>query len=455
MKRPIVFIALFFSFFFFTSAHAASVDRVRGAILLQVESHGEAWYVEPVAGERWYLGRPADAFSVMRRLGLGITNANLSKIPRADSADLGSASLVARLSGRILLQVESHGEAWYVYPRNGHRYFLGRPDDAFRIMRTLGLGITDSDLATVQIANNSARAFAAEIIPAPVAPPLVLPAVPPAPVANSTRSKILAFVNSERTASGAPALALNDAMNAGALRLADDMVARNYFAVKTPEGLGTKEILQEAGYDARATGVLLAGGPVDAETAFALWNGGENSKDMMAKADYEELGVGMAKGGERGIIWVVFFASSETKYEQGITAALADMAAMRRAMLVRVNEERAKQNLPALVMNEILNQSAQKKSEDMFTRDYFAHESPDGVTPHQLITSTGYPAQTSAENLAKGPKTVDEVMTGWMNSPGHRANILFNGIEEAGFGLKLGRNASGFNIYWTQHFGKR
>ena len=91
----------------------------------------------------------------------------------------------------------------------------------------------------------------------------------------------------------------------------------------------------------------------------------------------------------------------------------------------------------------------------MFMKDYFAHESPEGVTPHQLITSTGYPARTSAENLAKEPKTVDEVMTGWMNSPGHRANILFDGIEEAGFGLKFGRNASGFHIFWTQHFGKR
>ncbi|MBI4281795.1 hypothetical protein HY625_03170 [Candidatus Uhrbacteria bacterium] len=435
-----------------------------------VVSIGEAWYVAPATHERWYLGRPDDAFAVMRRLGLGITNANLSKIPRADSSDLGSSSLMTRLSGRILLQVEAHGEAWYVYPKDGHRYFLGRPDDAFKLMRHLGLGITDANLAVIPIASNSARVVVAEtsVLPMPLGvgtPTSVLPSVgasvPPAiplafvPPINSVRGEMLGLVNAARHAMSVKEVVLNDAMNAGAERLADDMVARNYFAVKTPEGLGTKELLQEAGYDARATGVLLAGGPVDAETAFTLWNGGESSKDMMAKAEYEELGVGMAKGGERGIIWVVFFASSEAKYEQQIAVALSDMAAMRSAMLVRVNAERAKQNFPALVFNELLNQSAQKKSEDMFTRDYFAHESPDGVSPHQLITSTGYPAQTSAENLAKGPRTVDEVMTGWMNSPGHRANILFNGIEEAGFGLKLGRNASGFNIYWTQHFGKR
>lgn len=451
-------------FFIILPAHAATLrERLLGTILLQVESKGEAWYVEPVAHERWYLGRPADAFSVMRQLGLGITNANLARIPRADSTDVGSAPLVARLSGRILLQVESKGEAWYVYPKNGHRYFLGRPADAFALMRTLGLGITDRDLATISIASNSARAIIAETLPAVTAPvalpqaPVVAPPssviVPPA--SNSARGEILAFVNNERTASGAPALVLNDAINAGAQRLADDMVVRNYFAVTTPEGLGTKELLQEAGYDARATGVLLGGGPTDARTAFALWNEGPSSKDLMRKTDYEELGVGVANGGERGTIWVALFASSETKYEQGITAALADLSAIRQEMLVRVNAERAKQGLPALVLNELLNQSAQKKSEDMFTRDYFAHESPDGVSPHQLITSMGYPAQTSAENLAKGQKTIDEVMTGWMNSPGHRANILFNGIEEAGFGLKLGRNASGFTVLWTQHFGKR
>ena len=62
-------------------------------------------------------------------------------------------SLPSRLTGRILLQVQSHGEAWYVNPDSQKRFYLGRPADAFNVMRSLGLGITDVDLAKILIAS--------------------------------------------------------------------------------------------------------------------------------------------------------------------------------------------------------------------------------------------------------------------------------------------------------------
>jgi len=62
-------------------------------------------------------------------------------------------TMAERLSGRILLQVEQNGEAWYVNPVDGKRYSMGRPQDAFNLMRELGLGITDSDLNQIPIAS--------------------------------------------------------------------------------------------------------------------------------------------------------------------------------------------------------------------------------------------------------------------------------------------------------------
>ncbi len=455
-----LFAAVVFSTVFFVlPVHAVTlVEKFLGSILLQVESKGEAWYVDPLKKERWYLGRPADAFVVMRKQGIGMTDKNLLKIPRGDSDDRGDDRFAKRFYGRILLQVQSRGEAWYVYPKDGRRYFLGKPDDAFHMMRKLGLGITDTNLSTITVATGSASVVIAPLVV--VAETSASDASPPASSPPSPlviiRADMLALANGERRSGSFADLVLNDAVNASAQRLTDDMASRNYFAVKTPEGLGEKELLKEAGYEALAMGVLIAGGPQDVTTAFGLWNGGENSKAILVKPEYEDIGVGMTKGADGQNIWVIFFASSQVKYEQQISAALSDMEAMRQAMLTRVNQERnTNGGLPALVINPLLNESAQKKSEDMFTKDYFAHESPEGVTSHALITSTGYTARMSAENLAKEPKTVDEVMTGWMNSPGHRANILFDGIEEAGFGLKFGRNASGFHIFWTQHFGKR
>ncbi len=154
-----------------TSASAAvDVDALRGRILLDVEANGEAWDVTPMPAERHYLGRPDDAFALMRGLGLGITDADLAKIPAAGDASTGDAAARERLAGRILLQVEAHGEAWYVDPATRTRRYLGRPADAFAVMRELGLGITHDDLSSVPVATAAPRSVANDVAFAAQAP---------------------------------------------------------------------------------------------------------------------------------------------------------------------------------------------------------------------------------------------------------------------------------------------
>lgn len=117
----------------------ALAKNLSGRILLQVERNGEGWYIYPSNNKRYYLGRPADAFDIMRELGLGATHQFIS-----------SHTVYPRnVWGKILLDVEQHGEAYYVNPVNGKGYYLGRPDDAFRIMRELGLGISNQNLANI------------------------------------------------------------------------------------------------------------------------------------------------------------------------------------------------------------------------------------------------------------------------------------------------------------------
>ena len=82
MKR-IFFILLFFALIFPTFVFASLSERLSGRILLQVEEKGEAWYVFPSDNKRYFLGRPEDAFDLMRNLGIGISNENLAKIPVA------------------------------------------------------------------------------------------------------------------------------------------------------------------------------------------------------------------------------------------------------------------------------------------------------------------------------------------------------------------------------------
>jgi hypothetical protein len=125
-----------------TGTSAASLTKYLGYIFLAVEKHGEAYYYYPVDKKGYYLGRPADAFNVMRTLGLGATHdfiANTTYFPTS-------------VIGRILLDVQSHGEAYYIYPKDRKKYYLGRPDDAYNIMRSLGLGISNTNLTALPLA---------------------------------------------------------------------------------------------------------------------------------------------------------------------------------------------------------------------------------------------------------------------------------------------------------------
>ena len=179
------------------------VNRVKGKILLQTQANGEAWYVDPASENKFYMKDGGAAYDIMRALGLGISNANLGKIPvgvqqniyslkdsdndgipdnlevaigtdpnKADTDGDGyddktevlasfkptgtdkyayDTKLIDRVKGRILLQVESHGEAWYINPNDGKRYYLGDGNTAYNVMRFLSLGIKNDDLRKIQV----------------------------------------------------------------------------------------------------------------------------------------------------------------------------------------------------------------------------------------------------------------------------------------------------------------
>ncbi len=135
------------------------LSRVKGYILLQVQEHGEAWYVDPVSQKRAYMKDGAVAYQMMRSYGLGITDADLNKLPKMNttaeiinaSSICASNSLANRLKGRILLQIQQHGEAYYVYPKNCRMIYMKDGAAAYEIMRYLGLGITNADLDRVEV----------------------------------------------------------------------------------------------------------------------------------------------------------------------------------------------------------------------------------------------------------------------------------------------------------------
>ena len=115
-----------------------------------------------------------------------------------------------------------------------------------------------------------------------------------------------------------------------------------------------------------------------------------------------------------------------------------------------VNVVRAKAGCGALRSDARLAKAARLHSEDMARQNYFSHTSLDGRSPWDRIEAQGY-ADGSAENIAAGYTTPAAVMDGWMNSPGHRANIL--DCKSKAIGVGIGRGGS-YGTYWTQDFGR-
>ena len=88
----------------------------------------------------------------MRQFGLGITNANLAKIPQ-EGENKAFPTALNHVKGKILLQVEVHGEAWYVHPKTGIRYYMKDGEAAYSLMRYHSLGITNADLEKIPEGN--------------------------------------------------------------------------------------------------------------------------------------------------------------------------------------------------------------------------------------------------------------------------------------------------------------
>lgn len=111
-----------------------------------------------------------------------------------------------------------------------------------------------------------------------------------------------------------------------------------------------------------------------------------------------------------------------------------------------VNVERAKQGLTPLEYDWQLSRVARYKSEDMQKNKYFSHTSPTYGSPFNMMKNFGISYRTAGENIAKGYRTPATVVEGWMNSPGHRANILNSSFTHIGVGYVQNGN------YWTQMF---
>jgi uncharacterized protein YkwD len=122
-------------------------------------------------------------------------------------------------------------------------------------------------------------------------------------------------------------------------------------------------------------------------------------------------------------------------------------------LLTQTNQQRTANGLPALRLDARLNQSASLKAQNMFAEDYWAHVSPSGIQPWYWFQQAGYGYSYAGENLAKDFDTTSGAIDGWMNSPGHRANILNTHYTDVGFAVVNGTLVGGQTTLIVAHYG--
>jgi uncharacterized YkwD family protein len=139
-------------------------------------------------------------------------------------------------------------------------------------------------------------------------------------------------------------------------------------------------------------------------------------------------------------------ATAQGKISDDLQATSDTQAAQ---VLELVNKERNSRGLQPLQLDSKLNQVAAEKARDMAANNYFAHESPTYGSPFEMMNAFGISYRSAAENIAAGQRSAQEVMSSWMNSSGHRANILNPNYTSLGVGYY---DAGSKAPYWVQEF---
>lgn len=137
---------------------------------------------------------------------------------------------------------------------------------------------------------------------------------------------------------------------------------------------------------------------------------------------------------------------SEAATQPSTTQTTSTLSAYEQKVVDLTNQERAKNGLRALKVDVTLSKMAHEKSRDMSANSYFSHTSPTYGSPFDMMKKYGITYRYAGENIAMGQRTPEEVVKAWMNSEGHRKNILSPNYNYIGVGYVAESN------YWTQEF---
>ncbi|WP_072013801.1 CAP domain-containing protein [Myxosarcina sp. GI1] len=317
-------------------------------------------------------------------------------------------------------------------------------------------------------------------------------------------NQVLKLTNAERTKAGLEPLKLNSQLVDAAQDHSNDMAEDDFFSHTGIDGSSVGDRALDSGYKYSTVGENIAAGQRTAAEVVSGWMNSPGHRANILNPNYQELGVGYRYlANDTGKVnykhyWTQVFgtslnnrsggsnaelpksttedptpvepnptntdrdSTSKPKKEKTISTPVIDRdinspdTGIISKVLKLTNAERTKAGLKPLKLNSQLVDAAQNHSNDMAEDDFFSHRGIDGSSVGDRALDSGYKYSTVGENIAAGQRTAAEVVSGWMNSPGHRANILNPNYQEIGIGYEYLANDTGkvnYNHYWTQVFG--
>jgi uncharacterized protein YkwD len=269
------------------------------------------------------------------------------------------------------------------------------------------------------------------------------------------RRELIERINVLRGKAGAPALRQVAALDAVAQSRAEEVGAAGALPGEPDAGTVFGRIqgkLARQGYIAHlwTESVTVTAGSLESVTA--AWQGQPEVEQAM-RPDFSDLGIGIARFHEVAL-YLFLFAWPESEFWRRETAGLADLERVRGEMLQRVNALRQQAGRAPLTADARLDLAAQRHAEDMLARSYYAHDSPEGTTPHQRVRTAGFAASVVAENIAARHVSVERAMSGWTSSDSHRRNCLDPRFTSLGVGVAVGSYEHSYQVLWVQDFAR-
>lgn len=303
---------------------------------------------------------------------------------------------------------------------------------------------------------------------------------------GSAEEELIRLINEIRVQYGRNELTVNAKLNAAAEGHSDDMANLDYFSGRGQDGSRGDDWMREEGYDPGEWDGTFGAGTSSPEQMVKYWlNNNSTARSHILETDVTEVGAGLVTlSPDPGNVnyqhyWSLLTAApneaapppDETETDQSNDPGQdpqpdqpddppqdpgsgSDGFGFFEQEVIRLtNEFRIQNGRSALTADDRLNRAAEGHSEDMAELNFFSHSGRDGSRAGDRIEDEGYTGwRTWGENIAAGQNTPEQVVNAWINSSGHRANMLNSNFEEIGVGFVEDTDGVGYGEYWTQVF---